>query len=402
MPAPDLFSVEFARDPYPAYRTMRKEQPLFFHEGMQSYILSRHEDVARALKDAAFSTRNYGWQLGPIHGRTIMEKEGKELAAHRSLVQPWFRGRPLQDKLLPRIELIAAEFISAFRSRGEVELISEFTTCFPLSVIVDILGFPRTEWARFHGWHKAILNFLANLKQDPQIRDAGLAARQALHDYVLPLVKQRREHPQDDLLSALCNGEVEGWRLADSEIVGFCGTLLGAGGSTTDKALASLMKNLIEHPEQLAAVRADRSLIDRAFAETLRYSPPLHMILRVTNQDVTVSGGNIPANATVTCLLAAANRDETVFESPDTFDLHRKELHVERSFGGGAEHAAFGLGRHFCVGATLAKVEVRAAVSQLLDAMHDIRFADDTAPPEVGLFSRAPSRLPLRFTSVGA
>jgi pulcherriminic acid synthase len=395
---PDIFSAEFARDPYRFYAVMRKEHPLFFHEGTQSFILSRHEDVSRALKDPVFSTRNYAWQLEPIHGRTLMQKEGKELAAQRSLVQPWFRGRSLQDKVAPRIAGIAKQLIDGFRDTGEVELIRDFTTRFPLSVIVDLLGFPRSEHARFHGWHKAILGFLANLKQDPAVRQAGLQARGELNEYVLPLIAARRAQPQDDLLSALCNGEVDGWRLADSEIVGFCGSLLGAGGSTTDKALANLWKNLLDHPEQLAAVRADRGLIDQAFAETLRYSPPIHMIMRVPNEAVRVSGGTIPADATVTCLLASANRDETKFVDADRFDIRRKECNPEKSFSGGAEHAAFGFGRHFCVGATLARVEVKEAMNQLLDAMHDVRFADGVSPPEVGLFSRAPTRLELRFT----
>lgn len=397
----DIFSPEFAEDPYRSYRVMRSDHPLLFHEGTGSYLLSCHDDVSRAIKDPVFSTRNYAWQLEPVHGRTLMQKEGKELAAQRSLLTPFFRGRELHEKVLPKIQQGCRELIDAFQARGEVELIEAFTTRFPLNVIVDMLGFPRTDYARFHAWNKAILGFLGNLKKNPEVSQMGLRARDELHAYVYPIIKLRREHPGDDLLSALCIGQVDGWRLSDSEIAGFCGSLLGAGGATTDKALANLVKNLIGHPEQLAAVRKDRSLIDRAFAETLRYSPPIQMILRMTNEAVQVSGGTIPKDATVTCLLASANRDERRFEKPECFDLFRNDLNPDRAFTGSAEHTAFGYGRHFCVGATLAKVEVQVAVNMLLDEMHDISFVDGQVPPDVGIFTRAPSKLPLRFTPGG-
>ena len=159
--------------------------------------------------------------------------------------------------------------------------------------------------------------------------------------------------------------------------------------------------NLIANPDQLAAVRADRSLIDAAFAETLRHSPPVQMIMRQPAEDVEMQGVTIPAGATVTCMIAAANRDPRHYDEPDRFDISRTDLSVSKAFSGAANHVGFCLGRHFCVGAMLAKTEVEIAANQLLDAMDDIAF-DGEAPAPTGVFTRAPSSMPLTFTPTGA
>jgi cytochrome P450 len=188
--------------------------------------------------------------------------------------------------------------------------------------------------------------------------------------------------------------------MSDEDIKAFVSLLLAAGGETTDKAVASLFKNLLEHPDQLAAVRDDRDLIPRAFAETLRYTPPVHMIMRQPAEDVVVSGGTIPAGSTVTCLIGAANRDARRFENPDSFNIFRDDLPTNTAFSAAANHLSFALGRHFCVGALLAKTEVEVATNQLLDAMPDLRLAEDAAPVERGVFTRGPASLKIRFTPV--
>lgn len=138
--------------------------------------------------------------------------------------------------------------------------------------------------------------------------------------------------------------------MTDQDIIAFVSLLLAAGGETTDKAIALIFRNLLARPEQFAAVRADRSLIPAAFAETLRYTPPVQMIMRQPAAEVAVSGGTIPAGATVTCLIGAANRDADHYDRPDAFDIFRPDLGPAGAFTAAAQHVAFGLGRHFCVG----------------------------------------------------
>ncbi|MFF3171716.1 cytochrome P450 [Streptomyces sp. NPDC057900] len=401
-PVPDILSPAFAADPYGAYRIMRDRAPLIRHEATDSYIVSRYEDVERVFKDKAgeFTTDNYDWQIEPVHGRTILQLSGREHAVRRALVAPAFRGTDLQEKFLPVIERNARELIDTFRRTGEADLVGAFATRLPVLVIADMLGLDKADHDRFHGWYTTVIAFLGNLAGDPVVAAAGERTRQEFAAYMIPVIQQRRAAPGDDLLSALCAAEVDGVRMSDEDIKAFCSLLLAAGGETTDKAIASIFANLLTHPEQLAAVREDRGLIDRAFAETLRYTPPVHMIMRQAATDVELGGGRVPAGSTVTCLIGAANRDASRYRDPDRFDIFRTDLTATTAFSAAADHLAFALGRHFCVGALLARAEVETGVNQLLDAMPDVRLADGFTPSEQGVFTRGPRSLPVRFTPV--
>ncbi|GAA2255469.1 cytochrome P450 [Streptomyces amakusaensis] len=399
---PDILSPEFAEDPYPVYRAMRESAPLLWHEPTQSYLLSRYADIERAFKDkeSLYTTDNYDWQIEPVHGKTILQLSGREHSVRRALVAPAFRGADLREKFLPVIERNADELIDAFRDSGETDLVRSFATRFPVNVIADMLGLDKADHERFHGWYTAVIAFLGNLAGDPEVAAAGERTRVEFAEYMFPIIRERRENLGDDLLSTLCAAEIDGVRMNDEDIKAFCSLLLAAGGETTDKAIAGIFANLLAHPEQLAAVREDRSLIDRAFAETLRYTPPVHMIMRQTAAEVTVSGGVIPAGSTVTCLIGSANRDGERYRDPDSFDIFRDDLTASTAFSAAADHLAFALGRHFCVGALLAKAEVEIGVGRLLDAMPGLRLAEGFEPREQGVFTRGPASLPVRFTPV--
>ncbi|MEU9123988.1 cytochrome P450 [Streptomyces sp. NPDC048506] len=395
---PDILSPEFSADPYPAYRILRDHYPLFHHKGTDSYLISRYEDVERAFRDPVFSTDNYAWQIEPAHGgRTLPQMSGREHAVRRALVAPAFRGRELHERLHPLIERNARELIDAFRDAEDVDLVAQFATRLPINVIVDMLGLDRADHDRFHGWYTAVVAFLANLAQDPDVAAAGRRAGAELAGYLRPILRERRAAPGGDLLSRLCTADVDGVRMNDRDITAFVSLLLAAGGETTDKALALTVRNLLARPEQLAAVRADRTLIPAAFAETLRYTPPVQMIMRQPEVDVTLSGGTVPAGATVTCLIGAANRDPRRYARPDAFDVRRAELGATSAFSAAAAHVAFGLGRHFCVGALLARSEVEIGLNQLLDAFPAMGFADGTEPADAGVFTRGPRQLWVRL-----
>jgi len=395
---PDILSAEFAENPYPAYQVLRDEAPLHHHEAMQSYIVARYEDVERVFKDQVFTTANYDWQLEPVHGKTILQLSGRDHSVRRALVAPAFRGSELEEKFLPVIEKNASELIDAFRADGTVELVSQFATRFPVNVIVDMLGLDKADHARFQKWYTSIIAFLGNLSQDPQVAEDGVRTKEEFAEYMLPIIRDRRSHLGDDLLSTLVTAEIDGETMNDEDVKAFCSLLLAAGGETTDKALASMFALLLQHPEQLAAVREDRSLIARAFAESLRFHPPVHMIMRQPSEDVEIAGGVIPAGSTVTALIGAANRDERRYKNPDAFDIFRDDLNVTSAFSAAANHLAFALGRHFCVGALLAKAEVEVAANMLLDAMPDMKLEEGFAPAEKGVFTRGPAELRVNFT----
>jgi pulcherriminic acid synthase len=395
---PDILSAEFAFDPHPYYQVMRDHYPLLHHEASGYYFITRYEDVAHAYKDSiAFSNANYGFQMEPVIGRTVIQMAGREHSVNRQLITPALRGRYL-DSFFPRVHQNAQDMISRFRGDGKVELIEQFTKWFPINVIVDMLELPHTDLPKFHNWYSSLMAYLSNLTRDPDIQEWGMRTQREYPEYILPIIAARRAQPGSDLISRLCASEIEGEMLTDEQIKALLGLLLIAGGETTDKAIASTFRNLLEHPDQLDQVRADPSLATRAIAESLRYSPPVQIILRTATSDVEVSGGTIPAGSTVGCVNGAANRDERRYADPDTFDIHRSDLTVEQAFSGAADHVAFALGRHFCVGSLLAKREMETAVTQLIEAMPDVRFAEGFTPRDVGLFTRGPSELWLEFT----
>jgi pulcherriminic acid synthase len=400
MPETDILSPAFSEDPYPILETLRDEHPLYYHELIDTYMVSRYEDVERAFKDPIFTTDNYAWQLEPVHGPTILQMEGRDHSKHRNLIGPAFRFRDsaLRDKFLSVIAQNSSELIDKFVADGRVDFVDQYTTRYPINVIVDMLGLPKEDHDKFHRWYSSIMAFLSNLTGDEAITAQGLQTKEELQDYVLPIVEERRADPGDDLLSMLCTAEIDGERLTDIEIKAFVSLLLTAGGETTDKSMANMIMRLLEDPDQFEAVLEDRSLIRNAFAETLRHTPPVQMIMRQPSEDVEIGGGVVPAGSTVTALIAAANRDPRQYEDPDRFDIFREDLDVDRAFTAGANHTGFGLGRHFCVGSILALNEVEIGTNQLLDRMKDIAF-DGGPPRSEGIFTRAPQTMPLTFTS---
>ncbi len=395
---PDIFAPEFAADPYPHYRRMRDEYPLYFHAPTQAWILSRYDDVRMALTNPAFTTRSYATQTEPLLGKTIIQLDGREHALQRGLLTPSFREGSIRERFSNLIRDAIDELIGAVASRGEADLIADVVVHLPVRIMAGLLGLPVHDRDRFRTWYTALIQGALNLAGDPIVAAAGIRARDELDAYLRPLIVARRERPGTDLISTLATTTVEGDRLTDEQIIRFAMLMVFAGGETTEKGLATTLRNLLAHPDVLAAVRRDMSLLPRAIAESFRYTAPTHMVPRQTSEEVQVSGGLLPAGADVMCFLGSANRDERRFADPDHFDLNRPEADPKRAFTGAADHLAFGGGRHFCLGAVLSRFEIEVALSHILDALPDLRLADETPPPDVGLFLRGPATLPVRFS----
>jgi pulcherriminic acid synthase len=397
---PNLLSAEVVKDPYAFYRRLRDERPLHYDPSIDSYLVSRHEDVARGYKNPTLTTKNYEWQLEPVFGRGLLQMDGREHARKRALVSPHFRGKGV-DKWHEVIARNCARLVGEIVERnvdtltGElrpgmrIDLCSQFANHLPIAVIADVLGLPSKDHERFFGWYTAMIGFLSNLGNDPAVADRGVRAKAEFDEYIAPVIRDRRVEPGDDLVSAMCTVEVDGEVLDDTEVRTHVTQLLVAGAETTDKTIGNLFSHLLSHPEQLAAVREDRSLVLSAIAETLRYTPPSQMNARVTDDDVMIADEQVAAGSTVTLVIASANRDERRFAGPNVFDIFRSDLNPERAFSGGADHFAFGSGRHFCLGAILARAELELSVNMLLDRFPGMRLADGFVPTETGLKMRA-------------
>jgi cytochrome P450 len=395
---PDIFAPEFAADPYPHYRRMRDAYPLYFHAPTHAWILSRYEDVRMALTSPSFTTRSYAAQTEPLLGKTLVQLDGREHALQRGLLTPSFSAGSIRERFSDLIGDTIDELTAAVASHGKADLVRDLVVHLPVRIMAGLLGLPARDRDRFRAWYTALIQGALNLAANPAVAVAANTARDELDAYLRPLVAIRRESPGTDLISTLATTTVEGDRLTDEQIVRFAMLMVFAGGETTEKGLSTTLRNLLAHPDALAAVRQDRSLLPRAIAESLRFTAPTHMVPRQTREEVKVSGGIVPAGAEVMCFLGSANRDERRFANPDRFELHRPEADPDRAFTGQAAHLAFGGGRHFCLGAVLSRFEIEVALSRIFDALPDLRLADDTPPPDVGLFLRGPATLPVRFS----
>lgn len=398
-PLPDFLSAEVAADPYAYYRNLREQAPLLWHEASGTYLVSRHDDLVRVLRDPAFTTDHYAQSMEPVYGRTIIQMNGHEHAVRRALVTPAFKGSLFQERYASVIERTARTLIDGFRHRGSVDLVTEFARVFPVDVISRMLGFDHADAPKFRTWYRAIVTCFGNLTGDPEIAALGVRTRAEMTEYMVPVIEDRRRNPREDLLSDLCAATADGEAMDTEDIRAFTALLLVAGGETTDKALGLVFRNLLAHPDQLDAVRRDPGLVGAALAETLRLTPPVQVIQRLASEEAELSGGTVPAGSLVTCLIASANRDPRKFADPERFDIFREDLAVKKAFTAASDHLAFSLGRHFCLGAALSLAEVSTAVPMLLDAMPDMRLAPGAEPAEEGLFVRGLDSLPLEFSA---
>ena len=399
-PQIDIMTPEYEVDPNPILDNIRENHPIYFHEGLDSWVLSRHEDILEALRNPSFTTENYAWQLEPVHGKNILQMEGSDHRSMRAIVTPTLRGDQLRENFESVAEHNAKELIDVWRYDGNVELVSQFTLRLPLSVIIDVLGLDAEDKPKFHVWYNAIHDYFTNTAGDPEVEAAGLRTHDELKAFLMPLIQERKMNPGEDLISKIVHAEIDGERMSDIDIKSYISFLLVAGRESTDLQMANMWMRLLENPEQLKAVREDRSLIRTAFAEALRHTPAVLMIMREASEDVEFHGVTIPAGATVTLMLAAANRDPRKFSAPETFNIFRDDLETEKEYTAAANHMTFALGRHFCIGTYLAVMEAEIATNLLLDAMGDIAFSNGKSPKQLGSFVRAPRHMPLTFTPI--
>ena len=267
MTVPDIMSADYESNPWPMLNEIRENHPITFHEGLNSWLLSRFEDVEKVLTSRTFTTENYAWQLETVHGPTILQLEGTRHRLTRGIITPTLRGRSMRDTFEHVITRNSESLIDNWRRDGHVDLVKQFTQKLPISVILDVLGLDQDMKPTFHIWYNAIHDYFTNIAGDEEVHQAGLRVKEELQAYMLPLIAERKIDPGDDLISRIVHAEIEGERLSDIEIKSFISFLLVAGSETTDLQMANMWLRLIEHPDQLEAVRKDRSLIPMAFGD---------------------------------------------------------------------------------------------------------------------------------------
>jgi cytochrome P450 len=389
--------ADSCRDPYPEFESMRREAPVskvdlvklmgeaakaFGEKLPVVFCANSYAAVSEVLRDGKrFSSTAYKDSIGLVMGPTILVMDEPEHGRYRSLIQMAFRTKALRKWERELVHPIVHGYVDAFASRGSADLVRELTFPFPVYVIAGLLGLPKQDLPKFHRWAVGLISVAFDFAN-------GLAAAKKLGDYLTPIIEARRADPQDDIISVLTQAELEGTRLDNEHVLGFLRLLLPAGAETTYRSSSNLIFGLLTHPEQLEAVRRDRSLIPRAMEEALRWEAPLTGIGRLCTQDTEVCGVKIPKGAMVQVSLGAANHDETRWEEPLKFDIFRPSK----------QHMAFAFGPHRCLGMDLARMETEVVMNALLDRLPDLRL--DPAAEDVhitGRIFRAPRRLPVLF-----
>jgi len=377
------YSRSLRDDPYPAYRQLQTETPVAYNQRFDFWTLSRYDDVLAALKDWETFSSARGITLASFSGKKpmiILMDPPRQTALRKVLLRALTPRRVAT--LEPRLRGIARELIDGFAKRGRCEFVGGFAAPYPTRVIAELLGVDPEDRERFKEWSDAIMT-----SASPQAETLERAYAE-IFAYFERAVAERRQHPGEDLVSALVAAADEEGGISEDELLGFCALLLIAGNETMANFLGNAMLTLHRWPDARRALRADAALLESGVDELLRFEPPVHELARTLTRDVELHGRRLPEGARVLLLLAAANRDPSHFADPDRLDLGRDPN----------PHLSFGFGVHFCLGASLARLEARVALAELLAALPDYRVASDSVrwfrTPSV----RGPAELPLEFS----
>src|SRR5499425_144627 len=412
------FSEAVREDPYPYYAVLREEAPVYWAEGAQAWCVSRYDDVQFVLRNAelfssdAMRTMLMGARPGVnpledpdvmqralaltqalafpmeelIAGRQLISEDPPRHTAMRNLVNRGFTPRRIA-MWEPRVREFARTYVNEMRHAEEIDLVAALAMPLPVRVICEILGVESERQNDFKRWSDRIIAGTTGSTRTVDPLTSGFAeAMQELAEYIRSVVAQRTEQPSDDLISVLVAAQ-DGGGLSAAEMTMFVLLLLVAGNETTTNLIGNATNALLTHPAQLARVCADRSLVPSWIEETLRWDSPVQLLPRRTTADVEIGGQRIPANAHVVAIVGSANRDERHWgPSAAQFDVARNPQ----------GHLSFGLGNHFCLGASLARLEARVALEALLDELPRRERSEPRVEHIDSFLVRGPRRLVLR------
>jgi cytochrome P450 len=364
----DLTDPAIAADPYPAYARLRDAGPALWHEPSRRWLVPQHASAGAALRNRRlgriWSDREPVARLEPfnlLHRNQMMENEPPEHTRLRRLVAQAF-GRGHVERLRPRVRELAESLLDA-ADPGVFDVVGEYAEPLPVLVIAELLGVPVEDHTQLRLWSQAIVRMYEEVRP-PEVEERAVSAAAAFADYIREHAERKRRAPSDDLLSDLVRAHDEGDRLSDDEVVASAILLLNAGHEASVNVFGNGLLALLEHPDQLERLAADPGLAVTAVEEMLRFDSALQLFERTATAPVTVGGQRVAEGEEVAVLLGSANRDRTVFEFADDFDVARDPN----------PHLAFGAGLHFCLGSPLARVELVESLQALMRRSGDWRL----------------------------
>ncbi len=376
-------SLDFIRNPYPAYASLRESAPVMRLPNMNAFLVSRHADAAFVLRDKRFGkdfvtriTRRYGPEAlkEPVYRAMSLWMLSQDPPDHtrlRGLVVKAFTYRRVED-MRPRIQQIVDESIDRVIDQGRMDLIADFAFRLPVIVICDMLGIPEEDREIFFHRERTGGRLLDPVPLSREELDAANTAQKNSEAYFQKLFELRRRQPGDDLTTQLVQAEEDGSKLTNEELTANIILLFGAGHETTVNLIGNGLLALHRNPDQLAKLKANPQLMPNAIEEFLRYDSSVQLTGRVAMEDIEVGGTMIPKGENVMCLLGSCNHDPAVYpDRPDELNIERADVRP-MSFGGGI---------HLCLGAQLARAEAAIAIETLLRRIPNLRI-DDVVNPD--------------------
>lgn len=400
----DPFAPEIRADPYPLYRRMREQAPVYWRPD-GSPMFTRYEDCVAILRDhdrfsndgskskyaemAVEERENAvrGTMFETLNARPMLFTDPPDHTRLRGLVNKAFTPRRV-DQLRPRMQAIVDELLDEVAGAGSMDIIDQIAYPLPVIMIAELLGVPASDRDLLREWSHPLsrtIDPMDNIEPDfvNEIAGAGIA----FIAYFAQLINERRRSPSDDLLSDLIAAEESGDKLTQEELIVNLVLLLIAGHETTTNLIGNGMLALLRNPSAAAELRDDPTIIKTAVEELLRYDSPVQLDARTALEDVEIGGVLIPKKEQPVLLLAAANRDPAQFPDPDRLDLRRTPN----------AHIAFSSGIHFCVGASLARAEGQVAIGRMVERMPNMALADDHPPYKDNVTLRGLASLPVSF-----
>lgn len=395
-PSFDLLDDELVSDPGAVFRRLREQCPVS-HGTVPSehWAFALEADVVAALRDDEMWSSKFGPGLayGQPGTGVLVSSDPPEHTTERLAISRAFKPSVL-EAMEPDIRQLVDDLVDAVVADGRGDIVRDVAMPLPLVVMCWMLGMPPEDISMFRSWVLPMAEAVA-LEGGRNANAEVKAAYEQYFGYFGPHIARRADaiaagdDVPADLLTRLLTVERDGQRLSNQQVVGFCQFLLVAGSATTTLLIGNVVNRLMRHPDQMALVQADRSLVANAIEESLRIDSPVHGLFRTNNEPVTVHGVDLPQDSKVCMLFGSANRDPEAWERPDEFDVTRELKDLKR-------HAAFGVGIHYCLGAPLSRIEAAVAVNAVLDRMPGIRPDGEPVPVRASVLNGFES-LPVRW-----
>jgi cytochrome P450 len=391
------YDPAYAVDPYPIYRRLREEAPVYMHPVFRAWVVSRYDDVAAVLKDPRVSVDRGAGNLpdfmNPFAGLSesftaaiksaLLMMDPPDHTRVRNLVNKAFTPRVIEG-LRPRIQQVVDDILEPLGERREIDLVRDFAIPVPVIVIAEMLGVPGEDREAFKRWSTVIAGLLDPVSSEYSVKDVE-AAFAEMEAYFQRLFEERRREPRDDLVSRLVSIEEGGDRLSASELLATVALILGAGHETTTNLISNSVVALLRNEGERKRFQEEPALASTAIDEFLRYESPVQATDRLVAEDMEVGGQLFRKGKFVLLLLGSANRDPAHFADPDVLDLSRTDN----------RHLSFSQGVHFCLGAQLARAEAEIALTTLLRRFPDLRGNPDPPAWRRSIVLRGPLSLPV-------